>query len=214
MVHKGFASKLTFELTDEEGTYLVKLARETIVEYLKTCKKKRPLRIIDKLKTKCGVFTTLSKIENDATVLRGCIGYPETTLPLYENIIDSSINAATADPRFPPVTLDEMNNIIVEVSILTPLQLIKVKNPKEYPKEVRIGIDGLVIECGWNRGLLLPQVPIEWEWNNEEFLSNCCLKAGTTPDQWLLPNVKIYRFQAIIFKEERPNERVKRISLI
>ena len=204
---------MSFNLNDEEGTYVVKLARETIIEYLKTRKKKQPLQIPDKIKTKCGVFVTLNKIKDDSAELRGCIGYPEPTLPLYEAIIDSAINAATADPRFPPVTLNEMNNIIVEVSVLTPLQHIKVKNPKDYPKNIKIGVDGLVIEYGWNKGLLLPQVPVEWGWDAEEFLTNLCYKAGLPPDQWLLPNVKIYKFQAIIFKEEHPNGAVARVSL-
>lgn len=204
---------MTFDLTEEEGKYIVKLARETIIEYIKTGKKKQLSHIPDNLRTKCGVFVTLNKIRNNSAELRGCIGYPEPTLPLYEAIIDSAINAATADPRFPPVTLQEMDNIIVEVSVLTPLQLIKVNNPKEYPKNIRIGIDGLVIECGWNKGLLLPQVPVEWGWDCEEFLTNCCFKAGLPPDQWLLPNVKIYKFQAIIFKEEKPNGEAKRVSL-
>ncbi len=204
---------MIFDLSIEEGTIIVKLAREAIIEYLKTRKKKKMLQIPNKIKEKCGIFTTLNKIEKKSIELRGCIGYPEPTLPLYEAIIDSAINAATSDPRFPPVTLSEMDSIIVEVSILTPLQQIKIKNPKEYPEKIEIGVDGLVIEYGWNKGLLLPQVPVEWGWDAEEFLSNCCYKAGLPPDQWLLPNIKIYKFQAIIFKEDQPTGTIKRVSL-
>jgi uncharacterized protein (TIGR00296 family) len=100
----------------------------------------------------------------------------------------------------------------VEVSVLTPIQPLDAKNPREYPHHVKIGEDGLVVEKGWSKGLLLPQVPVEWQWDEEEFLSNCCMKAGLPPDSWLLNGVKIYKFQAIIFMEETPKGVVKRLS--
>jgi len=205
---------LSFTLEDEEGIFLVKLARKAIIEYLKTGKKlKPPEETPEKLRVKCGVFVTLNKFEKGGKNLRGCIGYPEPILPLVEATIDSAINAAVEDPRFPPVRLGEMDRIVVEVSVLTPLQPINVENPKDYPKHVKVGVDGLVVELGWNKGLLLPQVPVEWGWNSEEFLSNCCMKAGLPPDCWLLPKTKIYKFQAIIFEEEEPNGEIKRRSL-
>jgi uncharacterized protein (TIGR00296 family) len=92
--------------------------------------------------------------------------------------------------------------------------LIRVNDPKEYVKEVNIGIEGLIVERGMYKGLLLPQVPIEWQWNQEEFLSNCCIKAGLSPDAWLLKDTKIYTFQVMIFKENVPNGKVERVELI
>ena len=80
----------------------------------------------------------------------------------------------------------------------------------EYPKKIKIGKDGLIVERGSISGLLLPQVPVEWSWNEEEFLSQCCIKAGLSPHNWKYEGVKIYNFQALIFKEENPSGEIKR----
>ncbi|MHA1722290.1 MAG: TIGR00296 family protein [Candidatus Baldrarchaeia archaeon] len=198
----------------EEGEFLVKLARKSVETYVK--EKRRisvPKDVPEKLKQKAGVFVTLNKIievEQHKTTLRGCIGYPYPTLPLVEATIDAAIQAAVNDPRFPPVTETELDKILVEVSVLTPPKLIEVDDPKEYPKKIKIGRDGLIVESGFFKGLLLPQVPIEWKWNEEEFLSHCCMKAGLTPDCWLEKDVKIYSFQAEIFEEESPRGPIKR----
>jgi hypothetical protein len=97
--------------------------------------------------------------------------------------------------------------------VLTPPQIIEVKTSKDYPSKIKIGSDGLIVERGWSKGLLLPQVPVEWHWNEEEFLSNCCIKAGLPPDCWVIEGTKIYSFQAIIFEEESPKGKVKRKEL-
>jgi uncharacterized protein (TIGR00296 family) len=205
---------LSFELSDEEGVFLTTLARKAIISYLETGKKMAPPQdISEKLKTKCGVFVTLNKITDGNKELRGCIGFPEPVMPLIAAVIDSAINAAVEDPRFPPVSEKEMNRITVEISVLTPLQLITVNEPREYPNKIKIGVDGLVVERGWSKGLLLPQVPVEWKWDEEEFLANCCMKAGLPPDAWLIPGTKIYKFQAIIFEEQNPNGKVERLRL-
>ena len=198
------------ELALKDGEFLVKLAREAIATFLTTHRKmKPPSETSEKLLEKSGVFTTLDSVKN-GTELRGCIGYPYPTLPLAEAVIDSAIEAATGDPRFPPVSLSELEReIVIEVSVLRKPELIKVKNPQEYPKHVMIGKDGLIVEGGYSKGLLLPQVPIEWNWDQEEFLSNCCLKAGLPPDSWLLKETKIYKFQAIIFREKSPKGQVE-----
>ncbi len=204
---------MPFELSDEEGEFLVKLARRAIEEYLSSGKKISPPEVSEKLKQKCGVFVTLNKVKNGRRTLRGCIGFPRPYLPLVEAVIESAISSATQDPRFLPVRLEEMDDIVVEVSVLTPPELIKVKDPREYPEHVRIGVDGLIVELPPFSGLLLPQVAVEFGWDSEEFLSQCCMKAGLPPDYWLDPRVKIYRFQAIIFEEERPKGPVKRREL-
>ena len=200
---------MSFELSLDEGSFLVKLARKTIMDFLETKRKPSiPKNIPAKLKKKCGVFITLHSIKNGVKKLRGCIGYPMPESSIVEATIDSAINSATHDPRFPPVVSQEMRNIVVEISILTPPALIVVKDPREYLKKVIVGRDGLIVERGWSRGLLLPQVPVEWEWDVEEYLNNCCLKAGLTPDSWLIRETKIYRFSCVIAKELNPRGKV------
>jgi len=198
-------------LTDDEGAFLVRLARRSIEEYLaKRVRIKPPAETPESLKVKRGVFVTLNSLVGGVKELRGCIGFPYPTNPLVEATIESAIEAAVGDPRFPPVTLKEMDNVVVEVSVLTKPELIVVSSPRELPKVIRIGVDGLIVERGFYKGLLLPQVPVEWGWDEEEFLSNACMKAGLTPDSWLLKDTKVYRFQAEIFEEEEPRGRVKR----
>jgi uncharacterized protein (TIGR00296 family) len=199
------------ELTNEDGNFLVKLARKSIEEYLKSgIKIEYPKEIDKKLLEKKGVFVTLKNSKNDFE-LRGCIGYPYPIKPLAEALIDSAIEAATNDPRFYPVSLEELKNeVVIEVSVLTTPKLIVVENPKDYPKHIKIGEDGLIVERGFHKGLLLPQVAVEWNWNEEDFLSNCCMKAGLQPDYWLLKGTKVYKFQAIIFEEKTPNGKVER----
>jgi len=102
---------------------------------------------------------------------------------------------------------------VVEVSVLTPPELVRVSHPKDYPSQIRVGVDGIIVERGFYKGLLLPQVPVEWGWNSEEFLSQGCLKAGLPPDAWLVQGTRIYKFQAVIFEEEAPEGPIKRRSL-
>jgi len=196
------------EFTLEDGKFLLKLARRAIEEALKTSKKIAPPGGVDeKFMRKRGVFTTLTDYESGE--LRGCIGFPFPTNPLIEAVIESAIEAATGDPRFPPVTLDELERrIVLELSILTDPEPIKFKDPRECPSMIEIGEHGLIVERGWARGLLLPQVAVEWGWDPEEFLSNCCIKAGLPPDAWLMGGTKIYKFKAIIFSERSPNGEV------
>jgi uncharacterized protein (TIGR00296 family) len=96
----------------------------------------------------------------------------------------------------------------VEVSVLTRPELIEVKSPDEYPKKIRIGRDGLIIESGFQSGLLLPQVPVEWKWDADEFLDNLCMKAGLAPGTWKEEGVRIYSFRSVIFSEESPGGEV------
>ncbi|HID18081.1 TPA: TIGR00296 family protein [Candidatus Bathyarchaeota archaeon] len=205
----------SFQIEDEQGEFLVRLARKAIIEYLKSnIKISPPPETPGKLREKCGVFVTLNRVTaKGGRELRGCIGYPEPVMPLVKATIDSAINAAVGDPRFPPVRLGELNQIVIEVSVLTPPQLVKVESLRDYPHQIRIGVDGIIVEKGFYRGLLLPQVPVEWGWDSEEFLSHGCLKAGLPPDAWLVPGTKIYKFQAIIFEEEKPSGEVNRRTL-
>ncbi len=184
-------------LSKEDGKFLVKLARETIETFIKEKKKlKVPENTPDSLKEELGVFVTLNKDGQ----LRGCIGYPEPIESLVKAVIDVAISAAVNDPRFSPVTINELNDLEIEVSVLTKPVLMEAKKPEEYIEKIKIGEDGLIIERGPYKGLLLPQVAVEWGWNVEEFLYNTCVKAGLTADCWIYPDVKIYKFSSQIFQ--------------
>lgn len=202
-------------LSLEEGTYLVRLARFTVTNYiLNSTRPTPPPPPSQKLYDKSGAFVTIEKLIGKERVLRGCIGYPLPNLPLIEAVMESAIAAAVEDPRFPPIKKDELKDVTFEVSVLTPLVLLKVADPKEYPQKIKVGRDGLVVEMGFYKGLLLPQVPVEYGWDEETFLSECCMKAGLPPDSWLSRDVKIYTFTAEIFTELSPNGEIihKRLS--
>ena len=205
---------MSFELTPEEGKFLIHLVRNTVIHYLETGKApKPPKETPKKLFEHCGVFVTISTLMHGEKELRGCIGYPYPTSPLVEAVIDSAVNAATEDPRFEPMSPEELNKVVFEVSVLTPPELVEVKNPKEYLSKIKVGEDGLIVERGPYKGLLLPQVPVEWGWCEEEFLCQCCGKAGLPLDTWLTKDAKIYKFKAIIFEEQTPCGEVKRLNL-
>lgn len=205
---------MSFELSLEEGKFLIHLARDTVKEYLQSGRTlKPPEETPKKMFEHCGVFVTISTLRHGEKDLRGCIGYPYPTSPLVEAVIDSAINAATQDPRFYPLSLEELAGVVFEVSVLTPPVEVQVDNPKEYVSKIKVGEDGLIVEKGFYKGLLLPQVPVEWGWCEEEFLCQCCVKAGLPQDTWLTKGAKIYRFKAIVFEEESPCGEVKRLNL-
>lgn len=205
---------MSFQLNQKEGESLVQLARKAVEENLKSGKHiKPPSNLPDKFSQCCGVFVTINDVEHGEKSLRGCIGLPYPTNPLAEAVIESAIDAATQDPRFPTVTSAELDHVVFEVSVLTPLEIVDVKNPKDYCKEIKVGQDGLVVERGFYKGLLLPQVPVEWQWDEENFLCQCCLKAGLPPDSWLIKGTKIYKFSSIIAEELSPRGEVKLIDM-
>lgn len=194
------------KLSLDEGAFLVKLARRSIEEYLSGREPEIPAPPSEKLKEKRGVFVTLSHYPDKE--LRGCIGFPLPTHPLVEATVRAAIASATEDPRFPPVQKEELGDLIVEVSVLTPPEEISYKDPKELPEKIVIGRDGLIIEAGGFSGLLLPQVPVEYNWTPEEYLMHLCLKAGLPSTYWLTGRVRIRRFMAQVFVEEAPGGRV------
>jgi uncharacterized protein (TIGR00296 family) len=205
---------LSFELDIDEGKFLVTLARKAVEEYLKTRRKTKVLENIpEKLLKPCGVFVTINSLVNGEKELRGCIGYPYPTTPLVEAVVESAISSATQDPRFYPLSISELDKVIFEVSVLTPPQLISVGKTSEYPTKIKVGKDGLIVERGIFKGLLLPQVPVEWGWDEEEFLCQCCVKAGLPPDAWLLKETKIYKFSAEIFAESKPKGPIVKVQL-
>lgn len=184
-------------LSQSEGGLLIKIARDNISCYLNNKDFKLPENIPEIFREKLGVFVTLNKHEN----LRGCIGYPEPYKPLIDAVCDVSIAAAVDDPRFRPLTIDEFEEISIEISVLTKPTEVLVDNYEDYLNKLTVGTDGLIIERGYNRGLLLPQVPLEQNWDIEEFLENLCYKAGLSSGAWKDDNTRIFKFQAQIFQE-------------
>jgi len=192
-------------MDEAEGKRAVEIARQAIEMWVKSKEKLEPRQCEypKSFDEKSGAFVTLFTYPNKE--LRGCIGYPEPSKPLIEALIDSAVSA-TQDPRFPPLLPDELNKVVIHVSILTKPEIIIVKNPKDYPDKIKRGDDGLIIEMGYNRGLLLPEVAEEYNMDAETFLSQTCLKAGLQDNAWLNKEIKIYKFQSKIFKEKEPNK--------
>ncbi len=198
----------SFDLSDQDGESLVQEARKIATEFIKT---RRKLQLDEKSKAKfafeAGIFVTLNS-KND---LRGCIGFP-TPQRLDKALPEAVIAAATQDPRFPPVTPDELDDITFEVTILTPPQE-RLGDPLQLPQKIKVGRDGLIVRYGHHSGLLLPQVPVEYGWSEREFLEHTCQKAGLPKDSWMEKQAKIFSFEGIIFKEEIPHGKVVRVQL-
>ncbi len=208
------------ELTKEDGELLVKLARRAVEKYVtEYVRISPPSEIPPKLAERAGVFVTIEKIVRDAAgiprrVLRGCIGFPEPVMPLAEATIEAAIAAATEDPRFEPLAPGELKSVIFEVSVLSPLQPVEYSRPEELLEKVKVGKHGILVEKGLLRGLLLPQVPVEYGWSTEEFLENACIKAGLPLDAWRTAKLRVYTFEARIFAEVYPEgEVVERVLL-
>ena len=160
-----------------------------------------------------GVFVTLNYLTRTREEhLRGCIGFPLPDKKLHESVIEAAIAAATQDPRFTPVDPRELESILFEVSVLSPAEEIK-GNLSEYKKEIKIGRDGLILRWRYGSGLLLPQVPVELKWDIDEYLANICYKAGASADVWQDPASRLYKFQAIVFKEVEPKGTITRREL-
>jgi len=188
-------------LKESEGKAAVKLARATIESYLTDAEHFEPpeeeFDLSPVFREKRGVFVTLTK----QGLLRGCIGHPYPDSLLEEAIIDSAISAACRDPRFPPVQPSELQDIIIEVTVLTLPEKIEVPAEK-LPEHVEIGRHGLIVKQGYFQGLLLPQVAPENDFDAFDFLNHTCMKAGLSPDAWLT-GAEVYRFEGQIFKEKK-----------
>ena len=197
------------KLSDSDGAVLVNTARKAVTEFLSNGNKiKLEPEFEKKFSFNSGVFVTLNKTGG----LRGCIGFPLPVKKLSHAIVDGAIAAATEDPRFSPVTIKELGDIVFEVTVLTQPIEIDVSDPAEYLSKIKVGRDGLIISHSFYSGLLLPQVPGEYGWNEEEFLQHTCLKAGLAKDFWKSGEAKIEKFEGIVFKEETPNGKVVRES--
>lgn len=181
-------------LTDEHKCQLLEVARQALDAAVASGSPPTVDTDDPDLAQPRGAFVTLKKHGQ----LRGCIGYVEPRVPLIEAVADNARSAALNDPRFPPVTAAELPDIEIEISALTPLEPVTVVD------DIEIGRHGLMICCGINRGLLLPQVPVEWAWDRDEFLAHTCMKAGLSPDAWQGDDAELLCFEAEVFSEAEP----------
>ncbi len=181
-------------LNPVQRQFLLKLARETIAAHLRGKAAAADSTALDEdLQRPAGAFVTLTDRHDD---LRGCIGSIEAREPLYQAVMSSAISAATRDPRFPPVSPDELSLLNLEISVMGPIL------PVSRPEEIEVGRDGLIISRGRFTGLLLPQVATDYGWNREEFLSHTCVKAGLPPDGWRDGSCRIQHFSAEVFGDK------------
>ncbi|ADR18913.1 AmmeMemoRadiSam system protein A [Calditerrivibrio nitroreducens] len=190
-----------YNLSSEAKKILLSIAR-TILEN-SFDKKENTLKMLDDLKNKldgclyneisikCGCFVTLHKFGE----LRGCIGTFRNDKKLYEVVSDMAIQAAFHDPRFSPLEKDELKDIEIEISVLTPMERL------ENFEDIVIGRDGLYVRKGFYSGVLLPQVATEHGWDKNQFISYTCMKAGLPPDIWKKDKIELYKFSAIVFSE-------------
>lgn len=178
-------------LTHDQRRWLLHLARATIDARLRSLPLPDEPPPAGPLTEHRGAFVTLT----EGSVLRGCIGHVVATEALWLSVRSNALNAAFHDPRFPPVALAELPGLTVEVSALTPLRRVA------GPDDIEVGRDGLMIERGSSRGLLLPQVGERYGWTAAEFLDQTCKKAGMRPGCWRDPATTISTFSAEVFSE-------------
>ncbi|MHA1339528.1 MAG: TIGR00296 family protein [Promethearchaeota archaeon] len=212
--------KKGFIYSDAEGEFLVKLARKSLTFYLKNGKYiEVPHDTPENLKKNAGVFVTLRIYgKSPQTSLRGCIGRPYPQLPLVQATIEAAVDSGINDWRFNRVILEELDNIIFEVTALTPPVKIEASTPEERLNAIEIGRDGLIIRRKGappgHGGLFLPQVPVEWHWDKKEYLEELCGKAGLPSYMWKDVNkTELFKFQGEIFAEKKPNGEIERIIL-
>lgn len=181
-------------LNDDQRASLLKIARRSIEAVLDGRHADVDLVAVDEaLRRPSGAFVSLHTAEGD---LRGCIGSIQPVAPLCHAVVSNAINAAFRDPRFFPLRKDELTNVVIEISVMSPIE------PIASVDEIAVGRDGLIIRRGPRTGLLLPQVATEYGWDRETFLRQTCVKAGLPPETWRSPECRIERFSAEVFGEK------------
>ena len=182
------------DLSAADQELLFRVARDSIKAHLKGEQVPLPQAASPLLTQPRGVFVTLNRHGR----LRGCIGYLDAVNPLLAAVQEMAVAAAFRDPRFPPLREDELADLEVEISILSPMQQIK------NTEDIQVGRHGLYLLQGSHRGLLLPQVATEYGWDRLTFLKQTCVKAGLPPDAWENPSTRIFVFSADILHEPAP----------
>lgn len=184
---------------------LIEIARKAIENYMESGDEETVLSILSRfaeedprMGKRAAVFVTLEKMIGYSRALRGCIGFIVHHLELAKAVVGSAISSAFNDPRFRPLTRDELGSIAIEITLLGP------RIPIKSPGDIVIGRDALYIESTYGSGILLPQVPVDYCWDGETFLGETCLKAGLDLACWLRRGVNVYRIPGRVFHEEKP----------
>jgi MEMO1 family protein len=189
----GAAADPPFSLTDQEKAELLALARQSVESTIRSNQLYSPAApSSETLNREYGAFTTI----NESGALRGCVGYTSPARPLFLTVRDTATLAALRDPRFPPVTPEELPKLAYEISVLSPLRRVT------DVEQIKVGRHGLLMKNGDYEGLLLPQVPVEQNWRRETFLEQTCAKAGMNPNCWKDENTDIFSFTAVVFGEK------------
>ncbi|MCL2006761.1 MAG: AmmeMemoRadiSam system protein A [Treponema sp.] len=179
-------------ITDKEKKALLAIARETITAKLEG--RKPSYNEADLPEAKCGAFVTLRN--RQSRQLRGCIGRIFSNEPLPQTIRTMAIQSGFNDPRFPPLSREELREVSIEISAISPME------PCTNPEKVEVGVHGLYLIYSGRSGILLPQVPLEQGWNREEYLEYICIKAGLPANSYSKEGAEFYTFTATVFEEE------------
>lgn len=182
---------MPFSLTEDSKRYLIDLVRESIKTKFQGKNVPQTAPSDPDLSMPLGAFVTLKK----SGMLRGCIGRMESPQPLWLTVATMARASAFEDPRFPPMAEEELEGATIEISVLTPFESL------EDPESLEVGRHGLMIEKGFNRGVLLPQVAVEQGWDAGEFLAQICIKAGLPRGAWKEPDARLFVFSAFIIDE-------------
>ena len=191
MASPTLGEEKAMDISAADQEVLFRVARESLEAHLKGEKAALPQATSQTLSQPSGVFVTLHR----GGRLRGCIGYLEAMKPLLAAVQEMAVAAAFQDPRFPPLRQDELADLDVEISVLSPMCQIK------HIEEIQVGRDGIYLERDPCRGLLLPQVATEYGWDRTTFLKQTCVKAGLPPEAWEDPATRIFIFSAKILHE-------------
>lgn len=182
---------MSFVINENDRKFLLSVARRTVEAKLNN----ENFVLGDfpeSLNFKSGCFVTLNLRKR----LRGCIGNFGSDVNIVSNVSNMALAAAFEDFRFMPLEIEDVKNVVFEISVLSPMI------PISSVEEVEVGRDGLYVICGRKKGVLLPQVALSYSWDKYEFLSQTCIKAGLSRDAWKTDKVELYRFEAIVFSEE------------
>jgi AmmeMemoRadiSam system protein A len=183
-------------LQETERTELLQLARSTLESHFKTGKIPECHSACKNLRAHKGAFVSL---HNEGR-LRGCIGQLAPDQELFKVVQSCVLSAALEDPRFLPVTADEISGLSIEISVLTPFHRLR------SPEAIEVGRHGLLVTRGFHRGLLLPQVATEYGWDKETFLAQTCRKAGLPESAWHDPETTVHTFEAEVFSDQKQEE--------
>ena len=203
------------ELSFEEGVFLVRLARRSVEYYFEHGRLMPPPEDTPaRLRRPGAAFVTITTFYSyEHRELRGCIGHGIAQKPLVESVIEVAVEAAFNDPRFPPMSREELPRVTFEVTVLGPLEPLP-RSPEERRRAFTIGRHGLVARRGLLQGLLLPDVPLEYLWDEETFLAETCVKAGMPPHCWLDPETEFYRYAGRAWREKEPLGDVEERDLV